>query len=173
MTKNESTNDVNLDFDDGISDISNTGDEDEITKLRKKIKIQSEQIVMLKQQKTMEEYKSKILKEDNDKLQNSYSLLSEMNTKNIAKIEKLHIELNDYKGKSKVKKIKGNNNTYNITKFNIKTSAKKKQSKLKNHIQKLLMYQFQIQIFISITAQKKTHFYQLLKLKIFQTVNTN
>ena len=63
-----------------------------------------------------------------------------MNTKNIAKIEKLHIELNDYKGKSKVKKIKGNNNTYNITKFNIKTSAKKKQSKLKNHIQKLLMY---------------------------------
>ena len=101
-------NNLNIDLNDNISEMSFPDEgEDELTKLHKRLKIQKEQITMLKQQKTMEEYKSKIIKEDYDKLDKDHKLLQDENIKNLNIIDILKKELNDYKEKSSIKKLKG------------------------------------------------------------------
>jgi len=98
---------VNIDLDENISEISFTESDDLITKLNKKVKLQKEQSKMLKQQKTMEVYKNKILKEEFDKMEKSYRLLQEENSKNLNEIENLRKELKEYKDNSTLKKTKG------------------------------------------------------------------
>jgi len=97
------------------SNSSNTfleGDDEKqiVLTLQKQLKIQREQINMLKKQKTMDEYKTKIIKDDYNKLESNYISLQEENTNNLNEIIKLKQELKQYRDKSDktgIHKIKG------------------------------------------------------------------
>jgi len=107
MINDEDSVNLNIDLDENISEISFTESDDLVTKLNKKVKLQKEQSKMLKQQKTMEVYKNKILKEEFDQMEKRYKLLQEENSKNLNEIDHLRKELKEYKDNSTAKKTKG------------------------------------------------------------------